>query len=172
MSVTSNLLKETELTWNAFNLPQNFEMVMLDVSNNRIVDVSKGKYVYKNRSEDHPNRFKVFVGTSEYTKRELEKAQADLPKEFALFPNYPNPFNPSTTINYHLASSGNVELRIYNALGQLVRTIVSNQYQETGKYSVRWDGRNAYGQQVASGIYIYRLKADGFVKSRKMMLIK
>jgi flagellar hook assembly protein FlgD len=102
----------------------------------------------------------------------VEGPQADaLPTKYALHPNFPNPFNPSTTIKYDLKEAGKVSLKIYNVLGQEVRTLVSGA-QTAGFKNIAWDGRNNAGQAVSSGIYVYRLETSGFVKSRKMMLIK
>jgi subtilisin family serine protease len=94
-----------------------------------------------------------------------------LPTEYALRPNFPNPFNPSTVIRFQLPVDAAVSLKVYNLLGQEVRTLVSGA-QTAGFKKVVWDGRNNGGQSVSSGIYVYRLQAPGFVKSRKMMLLK
>jgi hypothetical protein len=97
---------------------------------------------------------------------------ADIPSKFDLGQNYPNPFNPTTTIKYQLANQANVTLRIYSITGQLIRTIVDGVQQQPGYYSVIWDGLNNSGQQVASGVYIYRLEAGSFVSMKKMLLLK
>jgi hypothetical protein len=94
-----------------------------------------------------------------------------VPSDFALRSNYPNPFNPSTTIAFDMADDGVTELAIYNVLGQKVRTLVSG-YQLAGSYRILWDSRNDAGRAVASGVYLYRLKSGSFVKTNKMMLIK
>lgn len=94
-----------------------------------------------------------------------------LPKKFALSQNYPNPFNPNTVIRYSLPVNSKTNLEIYDILGRKVRTLV-NEGQNAGYYRIVWDGRNGYGQAVASGIYIYRIQAGDFVKVRKMMLVK
>ncbi len=93
------------------------------------------------------------------------------PERFALEPNYPNPFNPATTIRYQLAENSKVTLKIYNLLGQEVRTLVNAQ-KLSGSHSVIWDGKNNHGQRVTSGVYFYRLQAGDFVKTRKMVLVK
>ena len=85
--------------------------------------------------------------------------------------NYPNPFNPGTTIRYQLPEQQFVKIEIFNSLGEVVNTIV-NQNQTAGEYSINWNGRNSSGQSLASGIYIYRIKAGSFVDSKKMMLLK
>jgi hypothetical protein len=94
-----------------------------------------------------------------------------LPEYFALNQNIPNPFNPSTQIMYAVPEAGNVTLEVYNILGQQIVTLVDGEHQP-GFYSVEWNGRDEKGQSVASGIYLYRLKAGDFVESKKMMLIK
>lgn len=95
----------------------------------------------------------------------------NLPDAFALHQNYPNPFNPTTTIEYDLPKSSTVRLDIYNVTGQKVRTLHSGQLG-AGHQSMEWDGRDGSGRRVSSGIYLYRLTADEFVRTRKMMLLK
>jgi len=100
----------------------------------------------------------------------IEKGNG-LPKEFALSPNFPNPFNPSTTIRYQLPRQSLVRLIVYNSRGQIVRTLV-NKEQSANYYSVSWNGRNDKGMKVSSGIYIYYFKAGRFETVRKMILVK
>jgi len=85
--------------------------------------------------------------------------------------NHPNPFNPSTTISYGLAEEGHVTLRIYTLLGQEVATIVDG-VQEAGNRTVVWNGRDEYGRQVASGVYLYRMDASGYVETKRLLLLK
>jgi hypothetical protein len=96
---------------------------------------------------------------------------AAVPTEFALQLNYPNPFNPSTTIKYQIANDANVNLDIWNLQGQKIRTLVGKE-QKSGYYSVVWDGRNEAGQTVSTGLYLYRVQAGSFVATHKMLLIK
>jgi len=91
--------------------------------------------------------------------------------EFRLLPNYPNPFNPETTINYELPEATAVKLEIYNILGQRVATLVDSKHP-AGAYSARWDGKDISGGRVSSGVYIYRLQTDRFVESKKMLLLR
>jgi flagellar hook assembly protein FlgD len=90
---------------------------------------------------------------------------------FTLSQNHPNPFNPETVIGYSLAEASNVQLAIYNIVGQEVRMLVNNS-QAPGQYQVRWDGQDALGRQVTSGVYIYRLIAGSQLEMRKMILLK
>ena len=107
----------------------------------------------------------------------LEHLLATLtPKETALLANYPNPFNPETWIPYQLAKPTDVTLTIYAANGQVVRTLVLG-HQSAGMYQSRsraayWDGRNAVGEPVASGVYFYTLTSGDFTATRKMLIRK
>lgn len=85
--------------------------------------------------------------------------------------NYPNPFNPHTTISYQLKEAAQVRLDIYNMKGQLVRTLV-NTDQPSGRYEVMFDAKDAKGNKIGSGIYFYRLKAGDYQMSRKMLLME
>ena len=95
----------------------------------------------------------------------------ELPTRFAVSSNYPNPFNPTTTINYELPTASVVRLDIHDVLGQKVRTLV-HEAMEAGSHKAIWDGRNDAGLPVVSGTYIYRFEAGGFVRTRKMVLVK
>ena len=107
----------------------------------------------------------------------LEQLLSSLtPKETALLPNYPNPFNPETWIPYQLAEPSDVTVSIYAADGRLVRTLDLG-HQPVGLYESRsraayWDGRNAFGEPVASGVYFYTLTAGDFTATRKMLIRK
>ena len=94
-----------------------------------------------------------------------------VPSSFALNQNFPNPFNPETTILYDLADGARVELDIYNVMGQVVKRLVSEE-QAAGRYRVVWDGSDAIGRNVASGVYFYRLNTGQFNAVRKLMLLK
>ena len=94
-----------------------------------------------------------------------------IPTRFVLHQNWPNPFNPTTTISYALPQASRVELAVFNVLGQRVKTLVQA-HQNAGRYRVQWDGTNEQNQPVASGIYIYRLVAGDRIAIRKMILMK
>jgi hypothetical protein len=94
-----------------------------------------------------------------------------LPVSFQLYHNYPNPFNPVTTIRYDLPDASQVKLEVYNVLGQRVATLV-DESQEAGQHQVDWNSVDSDGRPVASGIYFYRLTADEYIETKKMMLLK
>lgn len=93
--------------------------------------------------------------------------EAGVPDEFALHDNYPNPFNPSTNIQYDLPEQATVTLRVYNVMGQLVQTLVDNVEQQPGQHTIEFDASD-----LASGVYIYRIEAGNFSQTRQMMFIK
>jgi flagellar hook assembly protein FlgD len=92
--------------------------------------------------------------------------ESEVPAMFALFQNYPNPFNPATAISYQLKASSFVELRVYDALGRVVATLV-NEEKPAGSHTVIWNAQNC-----PSGVYIYRIVAGNQVDSKKMLLTK
>jgi hypothetical protein len=91
-----------------------------------------------------------------------------------LYQNHPNPFNPMTTIRYSIMKRGRVQLVVYDAAGELVRTLVDKeQAPAPGGFSAIWDGKNSSGKQVASGVYFYKLIApDGYQAVRKLVLLR
>jgi flagellar hook assembly protein FlgD len=94
-----------------------------------------------------------------------------MPASFALHPNYPNPFNPSTFISYDIPISSNVSLNIYDMRGRMVKHLV-RQNQDPGRYLVKWHGNDNSGNNVSAGVYIYRLNTGNNVFSQKMILMK
>ena len=93
------------------------------------------------------------------------------PNSYGLFQNYPNPFNLETEIRYQLPNSSEVSLSIYNLMGQKIKTLI-NTYHSAGFYSVKWDGTNNQGMKIASGIYIYIMRAGSFVDVKKLVFIQ
>ena len=107
----------------------------------------------------------------------LEQLLAALtPKETALLPNYPNPFNPETWIPYRLAEDSHVTMTIFNSNGMMIRRLdmghQSARFYESRSKAIHWDGRNEFGEGVASGVYFYHLSAGNFSATRKMLIVK
>ncbi|NIA30460.1 MAG: S8 family serine peptidase [Actinobacteria bacterium] len=100
-----------------------------------------------------------------------DRGKPTQPGAFALQQNYPNPFNPLTTISYQIPQNDFVELKIYNTLGQMVRTLVDKK-QTAGNYSVQWNGLDENGRQVTSGTFLVKLQAGDFSQVRKMVYLK
>ena len=117
------------------------------------------------RSERIDEGREIIIRDKEVTTLRITKQQT-IPVTYNLEQNYPNPFNPSTTIKFSLPEATNVTIKIYNTLGQKVADLV-NTNLEAGWYSYQWDARN-----MATGIYIYELRTNKFISTKKMVLIK
>ncbi len=120
-------------------------------------NLAEGKYYYRLKQVD-------FDGSFEYSN--IVEAVILTPTKFELTQNYPNPFNPSTTISFSIPQSGNVKLSVYNLLGQEVQNLV-NGFVEAGNHTINFNAKN-----INSGIYLYKIEANGFTQTRKMTLIK
>jgi hypothetical protein len=113
--------------------------------------------------------FVISGGTVDQT--DIEEENIVIPEDYALLPNYPNPFNARTTISFNLAAPSDVTIEIYNIAGQQVKTLAKD-YRETGRHTVIWDATDNYGNEVATGVYFCRLVAGERSFSQKMTLIK
>ena len=94
-----------------------------------------------------------------------------LPHAFNLYNNYPNPFNPVTTLRYDLPEDALVNITIYDIMGRIVRTLINSQ-QNAGFKSIQWNATNDAGSPLSAGLYLYKIQADNFVETRKMVLLK
>jgi len=99
------------------------------------------------------------------------KIVSNLPDNFFLFNNYPNPFNPSTIISYNLPIDSHVNIAIFDVLGRKVKTL-TDQYMKVGKHLIQWNGVNDQGKLVAGGVYIYKIQSGDYKESKKMILVK
>ena len=120
-------------------------------------NVSAGSYSYRLKQIDNDGQF-------EYSK--VIGVSFMKPSEFSLAQNYPNPFNPTTTIQFTLPRAGNVKLTLFNLLGQKIKTLI-NEYKESGVHTLNFNASD-----LNSGLYIYKLEANGLIKTRKMTLVK
>ncbi len=128
-------------------------------------------------AQEHGIEFGI-KGSSTIQKKITTTTKAETPKEYNLLGNYPNPFNPTTTISYNLPRMSDVELKIYDILGNEVKSFFVPS-QSVGTQNIVWNGSNNYNEQVSSGIYIYRFKAvsregksEVFEKSAKLIMLK
>ena len=119
-------------------------------------------FSYRIKQMDNDGTFKYYDAI---TVNLNTKTQAEL------IGNYPNPFNPTTNIKFYIPATENVTIKIYDILGRVVTTLLNKQ-ADAGYHIVYWNGRDAYGKQAASGMYIYRLQANGFVQTKKMLMLK
>jgi hypothetical protein len=139
-------------------------------------DQNDSSFVDMGAYEYQPEGFQGFGKIVSSGKNTESKSSGEIPDKFSLLQNYPNPFNPTTIIKFKIQDSKfkvpvHTTLKVYNILGQLVRVLVDEE-KPTGIYQTVWDGKDAEGQDVASGIYFYRLQAGEFNEVRKMVLMK
>jgi serine protease len=136
-----------------YNIPANGEITIAFalIAGNNLSDLQANAVAAR-------NKYNSLVGITNYN--------SELPSDFSLSQNYPNPFNPSTNIKFSIANPGLTSLKIYNTLGREVASLV-NEYLQAGSYDADW---NASGN--SSGVYFYRLQANGFVQTKRMLLIK
>ena len=123
------------------------------------------------RSDHFSNKYKLIYGDEDEAGSLVKDIVALIPKEFSLGHNYPNPFNPSTTIPFTISESGLAVVTIYDISGREIRQIL-NESLSSGFYSTIWDGKNSNGVPVSSGVYYYGLKTKTFNSFKKMILIK
>jgi hypothetical protein len=124
--------------------------------------------------EDNANNVtlsNLVINESPVTGSLVLKGSGQLPDQYELSDNYPNPFNPATRISFSLPDKVEINLSVYNTLGQHVKTLASGVWN-AGKHEVIWDGTNELGKKVASGIYLYRLETADFLETKKMVLLK
>ncbi|MBD3225194.1 MAG: hypothetical protein GF313_10725 [Caldithrix sp.] len=139
---------------------------------NRAEDTGEGVLVSKDLSVNGNDGWLYGDAQLSGLPTDLDDEKPDLPVTYTLSQNFPNPFNPVTTIQYRITRPAWVELSIYNTVGQKIRSLVQ-EHHIPGNYTLQWDGKNNLGQPVASGLYVYRLSLDGRpIQSRKMVLIR
>jgi hypothetical protein len=127
-------------------------------------------FIYNEMSEGKPISVQSIKPGFEVVNVAFAPGGANLPKEFALSQNFPNPFNPSTSFSLSLPEASDYAIRIYNITGQSVKSYSG--HLEAGVHTIVWDGRNDQGSSVASGVYFYKAEAKGFSDTRKMMMLK
>ncbi len=154
------------------SVPENLEIWLVDEKLNLKQDI-RGDNQFVLATGDHgtTKSLKLLIGTSEFLANELAD-QSFIPKDFELSQNFPNPFNPATTIRYGLPKVSKITLKIYDVLGREVITLIDNENQQPGFHLATWNGKDKNGNGVASGLYVYRIAADNFVQSRKMLMVK
>ena len=128
--------------------------------------------VQENESYDYRLSDVDYDGNVEYHSLQLMGvSSSNVPEQFVLYPNYPNPFNPVTTIRYDLSKESFVGITIYDMLGNVVHNLV-NANESPGYKSVQWNATNNQGDPVSAGVYLYKIQAGDFVDTKKMILVK
>ncbi|WKZ68063.1 MAG: FlgD immunoglobulin-like domain containing protein [Melioribacteraceae bacterium] len=131
------------------------------------------EYFWRVRTKSADGEYSNYSTTGKFsTDNSVTSVEEDIvPVTYSLDQNYPNPFNPATTISYSLPKATYVTVKIYNTLGQEVKTLLS-QDMKAGVHSINWIGDNNYGQKISSGTYIYQIVAGEFMQAKKMVLLK
>ena len=150
--------------------PDGYERYLVDRDAGTAVPLEQGTTTLVLDSDRPTRRLRVIWGTPGFAENHAEGASLETYVN-ALRPNAPNPFTQSTTIRYEVEASGPVVVAIYNLLGQHVRTLVDTQ-QDAGPHAVQWDGRDAQGRPVASGVYFSRLRAGSYEATQKLTLVR
>ena len=122
----------------------------------------------------NPGNFALVTAPGDSNSKPTTTSVADLfgnPAIYELHGNYPNPFNPSTNIQFTIPQPGNVKIDIYNINGELVSSLTNKDYS-IGTHSVTWNGKDNSGNNVSSGIYLYRMTSNNFAQSNRMLLLK
>lgn len=145
-------------------------------------DTSDIPYYGDNFSSNHPAynpnttweiipKSVLYSSLDSVTAIKFSDRQEIVPSSVELFPNYPNPFNPTTTISYHLSKVTSIELEIYNLLGQKIITLLDEK-QQAGEYRLKWNGIDRFNRQVPSGIYMLRISTNKWSETQKLVLIR
>ena len=153
-------------------LPSYFNIRLVDSKLGLSYDIKNNKSIVLNEIQmDEINRFVLLVGDEEFIETEENKIERFIPKTYVLKQNYPNPFNPGTFIYFEIPEEADINISIYNTLGQKVKMLV-NDFKISGSYRILWNGTNDQGRTVASGIYFYRLTSKRYVRTLKMLKIQ
>ncbi|MBI2427947.1 MAG: choice-of-anchor D domain-containing protein [Ignavibacteriales bacterium] len=152
-------------------LPSDFKIFILHVSKERVHEVTQSlSHVLTFDKKEQSKEIRILVGNQQFVESNTNGIPI-IPLEYSLAQNFPNPFNPATSIRYSLSNSSHVKLEIFNTLGQRVKSLVQ-EFQPIGTYVVAWNGTDDGKKAVASGVYYYRLQANNYTNVKKMTLIK
>jgi len=114
----------------------------------------------------------ILYGDTTFVVTSVPDVSTNFPSQFELSPNFPNPFNPSTTIRFKLLGSSRVTLIVYDGLGREIRRLINDEKFDSGNHEVTWDGKKDSAEKTSSGVYYYRLFGNGNSITRSMMLLK
>jgi hypothetical protein len=169
--VRTNIRDKVRLTFaNLASVPGEFEVWVMDQALSLSHNLRESD-TYVIAGTEHPKRLQLVVGKHDFV-AEKRAAVERAPANYEMSQNFPNPFNPSTTIRYGLPKDERVTLTVYNALGEEVIALVNDEAQKAGYHVAIWDGRNRAGKIVASGVYMYKLRVGSFTHIKKMALIR
>ncbi len=154
-------------------VPEEYQIHLIDNDRNVAADVrnSSEYLLFSEANQSIDRSFRLIVGTEKYI-AENNLGISSIPECYHLSNNYPNPFNPTTTFCYQLPEMGQVKLHIVNILGQVVKTLVNDEWREAGIHTITWNGRDERNAPVASGIYLCVFSCRQYRQVNKMILLK
>ncbi len=172
-AVETNIRDEVRLAFEDIaSVPNEYEVWLIDKALQIAQDLRRNNhYSVAGRGPENPKQLTLVVSRAGKMKDEYEELQA-APASFELSQNFPNPFNPATTIRFALPKPERVTLQVFNLLGELIATLVDNESKDAGYHVAIWNGRNAAGRPVGNGVYFIRMRAGEFVKVRKVVLVE
>ena len=153
-------------------LPGDLEIVLVDEKLNVTRDIrAEHRYSFPTGSSGATKSLKLVVGKSDFVSNEVRGSNL-IPMVFELDQNFPNPFNPATSIRFGLPEAAKVTIKVFDLLGKQVVTLLSDEQKEAGYHVVSWGGHGKNGASVASGLYFYQIVSGKFFQTRKMLLVK
>jgi hypothetical protein len=154
------------------DIPKELSKYLVDVDIRIAYDLDEIKWAHQIKTTANKSRhLKLVIGDHEFVQNNSDGISL-IADEYTLRQNFPNPFNPHTTIIFSLPKSEEVQLEIFNTLGQKVKSLITGDHLDAGFHSIEWNGLNNRGQSVATGVYIYRLTAGNVVKTKKAILTR
>jgi len=154
------------------DLPADRSVYLIDAAAGVAQDLRHdASYAFRSGKSGSRKTLKLVVGSRKFAEEQAGDI-ALVPDKFELLQNFPNPFNPETSIRFNLPEAATVRVVVYDQLGRVVRTLVNNDQRVAGYHTIVWDGRDDSGLAVASGIYVYKVAAGSYSAAKKMILLK
>jgi hypothetical protein len=171
--VRSNINDIVTLTFNGIEtIPAEYAVWLFDESIRIIRNLREtGRYRFTATPEEYPKQLTLFIGTEGYLD-EIIEAYELIPDSYSLSQNFPNPFNPATTIRFGLPQDEVVTLTIYDVMGRVVAIPIENQTMHAGNHVITWNAQDRYGLNISSGTYFYHLRAGSYSKTMKLILLR
>ena len=173
MHVRSDTDSDVDLSWSVIqNLPLDVDVCLVDLSTRKVINMKRELQLSLGALDSrYDRRVKIIAGEKSEVAARIGDVLSMIPEELSISGNYPNPFNPSTTIRYGIPEPRDVRMTIVNIKGQEIAELVSS-WQDMGRYEVVWNGRNGDGSSLSSGIYFVVINDGSSFKTHKIMLLK
>ena len=171
--VRSETDSEVDLTWNIVQDPSSdMDIRLVDLNTRKIMDVRNEEYLSLGVIDHrYDRRVKIIAGEESEVAARIGDILSMIPEELSISGNYPNPFNPSTTIRFGLPEPSKIRMTIVNIKGQEIAELI-NTWQDMGRHEVIWDGKSSDGSSLSSGIYFVLINDGKNYKTHKIMLLK